>query len=88
MTAKARDTLIAHGVDEEHIHLELFHRLCQTEAPQGDYQSATVTFTLSGQQETFDLVAATRSSKVHCRFAATPLFLHGRRVRHLPGEAA
>ena len=57
MTAAARDTLIAHGVDEEHIHLELFTGYAKTEAPQGDYQSATVTFTLSGQQETFDLVA-------------------------------
>ena len=57
MTAAARDTLIAHGVDEEHIHLELFTGYAKTEAPQGDYQSATVTFTLSGQQETFELVA-------------------------------
>jgi ring-1,2-phenylacetyl-CoA epoxidase subunit PaaE len=57
MTAAARDTLIAHGVDEEHIHLELFTGYAKTEAPQGDYQSATVTFTLSGEQETFDLVA-------------------------------
>jgi ferredoxin-NADP reductase/fatty acid desaturase len=56
LTAAARETLIDHGVDAERIHLELFTGYAKAEAPKRGYQPATVTFALSGQQETFDLV--------------------------------
>lgn len=55
MSTTARDTLIEHGVDPERIHLELFTGYEKAAAPKRDYQSATVTFTLSGRQATFDL---------------------------------
>lgn len=55
MTAAARETLINHGVEAERIHLELFTGYEKVAAPQRDYASATVNFTLSGRRETFDL---------------------------------
>ncbi|OBF65393.1 electron transfer flavoprotein [Mycobacterium sp. 852002-51971_SCH5477799-a] len=56
LTTTVRDALISHDVDTERIHLELFTGYEKAEAPSRDYQAATVTFTLSGQQETFELV--------------------------------
>jgi fatty acid desaturase/Na+-transporting NADH:ubiquinone oxidoreductase subunit NqrF len=56
MSTTAREALINHGVDSERIHLELFTGYDRAEAPKRDYQVATVTFTLSGQHATFDLV--------------------------------
>ncbi|MEO6794440.1 MAG: fatty acid desaturase, partial [Mycobacterium sp.] len=55
MSGTAHDTLIAHDVDPERIHLELFTGYDKTTAPQRNYQPATVTFTLSGREATFDL---------------------------------
>ncbi len=60
MTTTVRDMLIEHCVDSERIHLELFYGYdTQAFGPATErgYDGATVTFTLSGQQETFDLVA-------------------------------
>jgi ferredoxin-NADP reductase len=55
MSTAARDTLTEHGVDPERIHLDLFTGYEKAAAHKRDYQAATVTFTLSGQQATFDL---------------------------------
>jgi ferredoxin len=55
MSTMARDTLIEHGVDPQRIHLELFTGYETAAAPKRDYQAASVTFTLSGQEATFDL---------------------------------
>jgi ferredoxin len=54
-----RDTLMEHCVDTDRIHLELFHGFdTQAFAPATErgYEAATVTFTLGGRQDTFDLV--------------------------------
>ncbi len=56
MTSTVRDTLIEHGVDSEHIHLELFYGYDSAPSTERAYEAATVTFTLSGQQFSFDLV--------------------------------
>ncbi len=56
MTTTVRESLIEHCVDPEHIHLELFYGYDTPPAAERAYESATVTFTLSGQQHTFDLV--------------------------------
>ncbi|BBX75979.1 fatty acid desaturase [Mycobacterium shinjukuense] len=56
MTTTVRDTLIEYGVDTERIHLELFYGFDTPAATHRSYEGATVTFTLSGQQATFDLV--------------------------------
>ncbi|GJO41177.1 electron transfer protein FdxB [Mycobacterium marinum] len=55
MTTTVRDSLIEHGVDTEHIHLELFFGYNTAPATDHGYEGATVTFTLSGRQDTFDL---------------------------------
>jgi phenylacetate-CoA oxygenase/reductase PaaK subunit len=57
LTATVRDTLIEHGVDADHIHLELFFGYDTGAAPARDYAPATVTFRLSGREQTFDLVS-------------------------------
>ncbi|OOK63290.1 2Fe-2S iron-sulfur cluster binding domain protein, partial [Mycobacterium kansasii] len=56
MTVAVRESLVEHCVDPEHIHLELFYGYDTSEAPERSYEAATVTFTLSGQTATFDLV--------------------------------
>lgn len=59
MTTAVRDTLIEHGVDPERIRLELFHGFDTAgfaPAAERSFQAATVTFTLGGRQDTFDLV--------------------------------
>jgi ring-1,2-phenylacetyl-CoA epoxidase subunit PaaE len=55
LTAAARDTLIEHGVDSDHIHLELFFGYEDEAEETRDYIAATVTFTLSGREERADL---------------------------------
>jgi fatty acid desaturase/ferredoxin-NADP reductase len=55
MSTTARDTLIEHGVDPERIHLELFTGYEKVKAPRPSHEPATVTFTLSGREATFDL---------------------------------
>jgi ring-1,2-phenylacetyl-CoA epoxidase subunit PaaE len=55
MTATAREMLMERGVDQEQIHLELFTAYDGSRGPQRDYVAATVTFTLCGQEATFDL---------------------------------
>ena len=57
MSTTARDALLRHGVNAERIHLELFIGYDKTAAPQREYEAATVTFRLSGQEATFDLAA-------------------------------
>ncbi|QNJ93508.1 fatty acid desaturase [Mycolicibacterium fluoranthenivorans] len=55
MSTVARDVLTGHGVADGRIHLELFTGYPQTPPADRDYASATVTFTLSGQQATAEL---------------------------------
>ncbi len=55
MSTTARDLLLDRGVADERIHLELFTGYPQPSTANRDYSSATVTFTLSGQQATVDL---------------------------------
>lgn len=60
MSTEARDTLIAHGVDPERVHLELFTGFEKGTASglleaRRDYRPAAVTFTLSGRDAKFDL---------------------------------
>lgn len=56
MSTEARDTLIAHGVDPERVHLELFTGFEKGPgAARRVYPPATVTFTLSGRDAKFDL---------------------------------
>jgi ferredoxin-NADP reductase/fatty acid desaturase len=55
MSTVARDVLTGHGVADGRIHLELFTGYPQTPTADRDYASATVTFTLSGQQATAEL---------------------------------
>jgi fatty acid desaturase/ferredoxin-NADP reductase len=57
MTTTVREMLIEHCVDSERIHLELFHGYANEPVTERGYEGATVTFTLSGQKDTFDLVA-------------------------------
>ncbi len=57
MSTTARDTLLKHGVDTERIHLELFTGYTKPESAASNYARATVTFRLSGQEQTFDLAA-------------------------------
>jgi ring-1,2-phenylacetyl-CoA epoxidase subunit PaaE len=58
LTTTTRDTLIAHGADPEHIHVELFFGYGATETPaRANAQGATVTFNLSGREQTFELTA-------------------------------
>ena len=57
LTTTVRETLTEHGVDPEHIHLELFFGY-DTDGAQGDRESpaSTISFTLSGRQQTTELV--------------------------------
>ena len=56
LTTLVRETLIDHGVDPEHIHLELFFGYDTTASkPAREYPASTVTFTLSGRQQTVEL---------------------------------
>jgi len=57
MTTTAREALIGHGVAPERIHSELFFGYDTSPAAERTYETATVTFTLSGKQMTFDLAA-------------------------------
>ncbi len=56
MTTGVRESLIEHRVDPERIHLELFYGCNAAPAAERSYQTSTVTFTLSGRQDTFDVV--------------------------------
>jgi ferredoxin-NADP reductase len=59
MTTTVREMLLEHRVDPERIHLELFHGYDTGSfgpATERAYEAATVTFTLSGEQLTSDLV--------------------------------
>ncbi|MBX9640239.1 MAG: 2Fe-2S iron-sulfur cluster binding domain-containing protein, partial [Mycobacteriaceae bacterium] len=56
MATTMRDTLLEHGVEPERIHLELFYGY-DTPVTDHAYAAAAVTFTLSGEQVTFDLTA-------------------------------
>lgn len=55
MTTAVRESLLEHRVDSERIHLELFHGFETGSAAEHSYESATVTFKLSGKQWTYDL---------------------------------
>lgn len=55
MSTVARDVLAGHGVADGRVHLELFTGYPQQAAAHRDHASATVTFTLSGQQATVEL---------------------------------
>lgn len=55
MTSVVRETLLEHNVDSERIHLELFYGYADSSTTEHSYETATVTFNLSGKQETFDL---------------------------------
>ncbi|PJE22935.1 MAG: electron transfer flavoprotein [Mycobacterium sp.] len=55
MTTAVRESLLEHRVDSERIHLELFHGFGTGSAAEHSYESATVTFKLSGKQWTYDL---------------------------------
>ncbi len=55
MASTAREVLMEHRVDPQRIHLELFFGYDTPPATERAYQTATVTFTLSGTQATFDL---------------------------------
>jgi fatty acid desaturase/ferredoxin len=57
MTTTVRESLLERGVGSALIHLELFYGHDTAPSTERAYGRATVTFTLSGQQETFDLVA-------------------------------
>jgi ferredoxin-NADP reductase len=60
MTTTVREMLIEHCVESERIHLELFHGFDTQPfgpATERTHEAATVTFTLGGQQDTFDLLA-------------------------------
>lgn len=57
MSTGARETLIEHGVDSERIHLELFTGYERDGSADHLYEDATVTFTLSGREATFELPA-------------------------------
>jgi ring-1,2-phenylacetyl-CoA epoxidase subunit PaaE len=56
MTTAVRELLIEHCVDSERIHLELFYGFDTAPTTEHPYEAATVTFTLSGDKATFDLV--------------------------------
>lgn len=55
MTTAVRESLLEHRVDPERIHLELFHGFETGSGAEQCYEGATVTFTLSGKQWTYDL---------------------------------
>jgi ferredoxin-NADP reductase len=55
LVSAARETLLAHDVDPDHIHLELFHGYDKGTAAEQDYGAASVTMRLSGTEQTFGL---------------------------------
>ena len=56
LVTTAREVLIERGVDTERIHLELFFGYSEAEAPVPEHAiAATVTFTLSGREQTTEL---------------------------------
>jgi ring-1,2-phenylacetyl-CoA epoxidase subunit PaaE len=56
LSAIIRNALIDHEVDADHVHVELFFGYPDTDKPANEHaQSATVTFTLSGTQNTIEL---------------------------------
>ncbi len=55
LVTTARQTLLEHQVDPEHIHLELFFGYDNGNAPEQDYDAATVTMRLSGTEQTLEL---------------------------------
>jgi ring-1,2-phenylacetyl-CoA epoxidase subunit PaaE len=56
LTTMIRDALIEHGGQPDRIHLELFFGYSEANRPgRTNAHSATVTFMLSGQEETFEL---------------------------------
>ncbi|BBX22281.1 electron transfer protein FdxB [Mycolicibacter terrae] len=57
MSTTVHDTLLRHGVDAERIHLELFTGYAKTKSAAHDYAPATLTFRLSGREQTVDLAA-------------------------------
>ena len=59
LTTLVRDTLIDHGIDSEQIQLELFFGYEQDgeKSARADGKPATLTFTLSGREQTVDLKA-------------------------------
>lgn len=68
----ARKMLVQHGVETDHIHVELFFGY-DTGAglPTTEYPASTVTFMLSGKRETAALAPVRASSRRRCRSAAT-----------------
>jgi ferredoxin len=55
LVTTARETLLEHYVDPNHIHLELFFGNDTSTRPKHDYAAATVTMRLSGREQTLDL---------------------------------
>ncbi|HEX4865535.1 MAG TPA: 2Fe-2S iron-sulfur cluster-binding protein, partial [Acidimicrobiales bacterium] len=56
LTTTARDALLEHSAEADHIHLELFFGYRDSGKPaRAASEAATVTFTLSGRRQTFDL---------------------------------
>jgi ring-1,2-phenylacetyl-CoA epoxidase subunit PaaE len=55
LVTTARNALVEHDVDPEHIHLELFFGYDKPAAPAHAYAPANVTFRLSGAEQTTDL---------------------------------
>jgi ring-1,2-phenylacetyl-CoA epoxidase subunit PaaE len=58
LTTTARETLVEHGADPVHVHVELFFGYTEAGKPsRANAQAAMVTFTLSGRELTFELAA-------------------------------
>jgi ring-1,2-phenylacetyl-CoA epoxidase subunit PaaE len=58
LTTLVRDALLERGVDHDRIHLELFFGYADgDETPARDYRPATITFNLSGREQTVELAA-------------------------------
>ena len=55
LVTTARDTLVEHLVDPDHIHVELFRGSDKNEAQSVEYPRATVMMRLSGCEQTFDV---------------------------------
>jgi ferredoxin-NADP reductase len=55
LVTTARETLLQHHVDPNHIHLELFHGYDKNPHPKHDHTAATVTMRLSGREQTLQL---------------------------------
>jgi ferredoxin-NADP reductase/fatty acid desaturase len=55
LVATARETLLEHHVDPNHIHLELFYGYDNNAARKQNYAGATVTMRLAGSEQTLEL---------------------------------